>query len=157
MKTMKSIEQKLASLQLQLPTVSTPLANYVPCTVAGSLLFVSGQLPYENGKIKIIGQVGASVSEEQGIEAARHCMLNILAQAKAALGSLHKIKRCVKITGFVSATPEFRAHPKIINGASDLIVEVLGEVGKHARAAVGVCSLPLGAAVKVEAIFEVEG
>ena len=153
---MTSIENKLTTLQLQLPTVSTPLANYVPCTISGSLLFVSGQLPYENGTVKLSGQLGAAVSEEQGIEAARHCMLNILAQAKAALSSLDKIKRCLKITGFVNATPEFTAHPKIINGASDLIVAVLGDAGKHARAAVGVSSLPLGAAVEIEAIFEVE-
>lgn len=154
---MSIIENKLTSLQLTLPTVSTPLANYVPCVIAEPLLFVSGQLPYENGKVKIVGQLGATVSEEQGIEAALHCMLNILTQAKAALGSLDKIKRCVKITGFVSATADFTAHPKIINGASDLIVAVLGDAGKHARAAVGVSSLPLGAAVEVEAIFEVGG
>lgn len=152
---MNSIEKKLTTLQLELPTVSTPLANYVPCTISGSLLFVSGQLPYENGTVKVVGQLGAAVSEEEGIDAARHCMLNILAQAKAALGSLDKIKRCLKITGFVNATSEFTAHPKIINGASDLIVAVLGDAGKHARAAVGVSSLPLGAAVEVEAVFEV--
>ena len=154
---MDSIENKLTTLQLELPTVSTPLANYVPCTISGSLLFVSGQLPYEKGAVKVAGQLGAAVSEEEGIEAARHCMLNILAQAKAALGSLEKIKRCLKITGFVNATPEFTAHPKIINGASNLIVSVLGDAGKHARAAVGVSSLPLGAAVEIEAIFEVAG
>ena len=152
---MNSIENKLTTLQLQLPIVATPLANYVPCTISGSLLFVSGQLPYENGAVKIVGQLGTTVSEEQGIEAARHCMLNILAQAKAALGSLDNIKRCLKITGFVNATSEFTAHPKIINGASDLIVAVLGDPGKHARAAVGVSSLPLGAAVEIEAIFEI--
>ena len=154
---MNSIEKKLTTLQLQLPTVSTPLANYVPYTISGSLLFISGQLPYENGAIKVVGQLGAAVSEEEGIEAARHCMLNILAQAKAALGSLNKIKRCLKITSFVNATPDFTAHPKIINGASDLIVAILGDAGKHARAAVGVSSLPLGAAVEIEAIFEVAG
>lgn len=152
---MNLIETRLTTLQLELPTLSSPIASYLPCTISGSLLFVSGQLPYENGKVKILGQLGGNVSDEQGIEAARHCMLNILAHAKAALGSLDKIKRCVKITGFVSATPDFIAHPKIINGASDLIVEVLGEAGKHARAAVGVSSLPLGAAVEVEAIFEI--
>ncbi len=152
---MNPIESTLTSLNLTLPTVTTPLANYVPCTIVGSFLFISGQLPYEDGKIKVVGHLGSTVSEEQGIEAARHCMLNILAQAKAALGSLDKIKRCVKLTGFVSATAEFTAHPKIINGASDFIVEVLGEAGKHARAAVGVSSLPLGAAVEVEAIFEI--
>ncbi|MCX6957610.1 MAG: RidA family protein [Verrucomicrobiae bacterium] len=152
---MNSIENKLTTLQLQLPIVATPLANYVPCTISGSLLFVSGQLPYENGAVKIVGQLGTTVSEEQGIEAARHCMLNILAQAKAALGSLDNIKRCLKITGFVNATSEFTAHPKIINGASDLVVAVLGDSGKHARAAVGVSSLPLGAAVEIEAIFEI--
>ncbi|MEI6416522.1 MAG: RidA family protein [Verrucomicrobiota bacterium] len=152
---MNSIEQKLTTLQLQLPIVATPLANYVPCAISGSLLFVSGQLPYENGIVKVVGQLGTTVSEEQGIEAARHCILNILAQAKAALGSLDNIKRCLKITGFVNATSEFTAHPKIINGASDLIVAVLGDPGKHARAAVGGSSLPLGAAVEIEAIFEI--
>lgn len=153
---MSSIDNKLASLNLTLPTVSAPLANYLPYTISDSLLFVSGQLPYENGKVKVTGHLGATVSEEEGIEAARHCILNILAQAKAALGSLDKIKRCIKITGFVSATADFTAHPKVINGASDLVAELLGNAGKHARAAVGVSSLPLGAAVEVEAIFEIE-
>lgn len=152
---MHSFENQLTTLQLQLPTVATSLANYLPCTIVGSLLFVSGQLPYQDGKIAITGQLGSTVSEEKGIEAARHCMLNILAQARAKLGSLDRIKRCVKLTGFVSATPNFTAHPKIINGASDLIVAILGEAGKHARAAVGVSSLPLGAAVEIEAIFEI--
>jgi enamine deaminase RidA (YjgF/YER057c/UK114 family) len=153
---MNAIENRLAALHLQLPTVATPLANYVPYTISHSLLFVSGQLPYENGSVNIVGQLGATLSQEQGIEAAEHCMLNILAQAKSALGSLDKITRCLKISGFVNAAPDFTAHSQVINGASNLIVAVLGDTGRHARSSVGVSSLPLGAAVEIEAIFKIQ-
>lgn len=153
---MNSIETKLASLKLQLPKITTPLANYLPCTITGSSVFVSGQLPQSDGKVHFVGKLGEGITEQEGMEAAQLCMLNILAQLQAALGSLEKVKRCLKITGFVNATADFIAHPKIVNGASDLIVALFGDAGKHARAAVGVSSLPLGAAVEVEAIFEIE-
>ena len=142
-------------LELELPQVTMPIANYLPYLVVDNMVFISGQLPMENGKVAFTGQLGAAVSVEQGSEAAHLCGLNILAQLKAAIGSLDKVKRCVKLSGFVNAVPEFTDHPKVINGASDLMVRVFGEKGKHARAAVGVSSLPLGAAVEVEAVFEI--
>lgn len=149
-------EVKLTEMKLTLPKVSAPVANYVPYVIVGNLVFISGQLPMEDGKVKVTGKLGRNVSEENGAEAAKLCALNILAHLKAAVGSLDKVKRCVKLTGFVSSTPDFTTHPKVINGASDLIVGVFGDAGKHARAAVGVPSLPLGAAVEVEAVFEIE-
>jgi enamine deaminase RidA (YjgF/YER057c/UK114 family) len=152
----KPIEDKLLEMNLKLPTVSAPVANYVPYVIVGNLVFISGQLPMEEGKVKFTGKLGDKISEEQGIEGAKIAALNIIAHLKSAVGSLDRVKRCVKITGFVNSTPDFTTHPKIINGASDLIVNVFGDKGKHARAAVGVSSLPLGAAVEVEAIFEIE-
>lgn len=152
----ESVEDKLSQMNLKLPTVTAPVANYVPYVIAGKLVFISGQLPLEDGKIKFAGKIGDKVSETEGAEAAKLSALNILANLKAAVGSLDKVKRCVKITGFVNSTTDFTAHPKIINGASDLIVAAFGDKGKHARAAVGVPSLPLGAAVEVEAIFELQ-
>lgn len=151
-----NIEENLTKMQITLPKTSAPVANYVSYTVVGKLVFISGQLPMEDGKLKFAGKVGDSISEEQATQAARLCALNILAQLKAATGSLNKVKRCIKLSGFVNSTPDFTAHPKIINGASDFIVSIMGEKGKHARAAVGVSSLPLGAAVEIEAIFEIE-
>jgi enamine deaminase RidA (YjgF/YER057c/UK114 family) len=142
-------------MELDLPQVSLPIANYLPYLISNNMVFISGQLPLENGKVKFVGKLGQTVSIEQGQEAARLCALNILAQLKAAIGSLDKVKRCIKLSGFVNATDDFTAHPQIINGASDLMVEAFGEPGKHARAAVGVSSLPLGAAVEIEAIFEI--
>ncbi len=150
------VENKILSMQLSLPKVSAPVANYVSSVRVGNLIFISGQLPMEDGKLKYKGKLGAHASEADGIEAAKLCALNILAHLKAEIGSLDKIKRCVKLTGFVNSTPEFIDHPKIINGASDLIVSILGDKGKHTRAAVGVASLPLGASVEIEAIFEIE-
>jgi enamine deaminase RidA (YjgF/YER057c/UK114 family) len=122
---------------------------------SGNLLFVSGQLPLADGKLTAEGQVGNQVSLEQGVAAARQCALNLIAQASLALGGdLDKVTRVVKLTGFVACLPAFTQHPQVVNGASDLMVQVFGDAGRHARAAVGAPSLPRGAAVEVEAVFE---
>ncbi len=149
------IEARLAALGLTLPPAASPVANYVPWVLAGNLLFVSGQLARTaDGKL-IAGHVGEGVSVEDAQAAARLCGLNLIAQAQAALGTLDRVRRVVKLTGFVAATPQFTEHPKVVNGASDLMVEVFGDKGRHARAAVGAPSLPMGSAVEVEAIFEI--
>lgn len=150
-----NIESRLAELGITLPEVPAPVANYVPFVIAGSLVFISGQITMWEGELKFLGKVGADLTLEQGQEAARLCAINLLAQAKAAAGELDRIRRCVKLTGFVNADPGFTDHPKVINGASDLIVDVLGDNGRHARAAVGVNSLPLGVAVEVDGVFEI--
>ena len=149
------IESRLAALGITLPEVSAPVANYVPFVIAGPLVFISGQITMWAGELKFLGKVGADLTLEQGQDAARLCAINLLAQAKAAAGGLERIKRCVKLTGFVNADPGFTDHPKVINGASDLMVDVLGDNGRHARAAVGVNSLPLGVAVEVDGVFEI--
>lgn len=141
-------------MELVLPKVTQPIANYLPYLVIDKMVYISGQLPLEEGKVKITGQLGDTVSIEEGQEAARLCAMNILAQLQAAAGSLKNVKRCIKLTGFINAIPEFTAHPQVMNGASDLMVKVFAEPGKHVRAAVGVSSLPLNAAVEVDAIFE---
>ena len=149
------IEARLKELKIELPKAAAPAANYVPTVIAGKLLFVAGQVTFWNGELKFIGKVGREFSIEQGYEAARLCGLNVIAQAKAACGGdLDRIKRCCKVVGFVNCPPDFNDHPKVINGASDLLVQVFGDAGKHARAAVGSVSLPLGVATEVEAIFE---
>ncbi|MEE8516453.1 MAG: RidA family protein [Alphaproteobacteria bacterium] len=148
------IESRLAELGIILPEVPAPVANYVPFVIAGPLVFISGQITMWDGELKFLGKVGADLTLEQGQDAARLCAINLLAQAKAAAGSLERIKRCVKLTGFVNADPGFTDHPKVINGASDLMVVVLGDNGRHARAAVGVNSLPMGVAVEVDGVFE---
>jgi enamine deaminase RidA (YjgF/YER057c/UK114 family) len=150
-----AIEQRLAARGLELPDAPAPAANYVPYTISGKLLFVSGQVPFRQGEVAVRGRLGDGVSLERGQEAARLCALNLLAQARAACGGdLGKLARCLKLGGFVSCTPEFTDHPKVVNGASDLMVEAMGEAGRHARFAVGCASLPLNAAVEVEGIFE---
>ena len=150
-----AIEQRLAERGLELPDAPAPAANYVPYTISGKLVFVAGQLPFQGGQVAVSGRVGDDVSLEQAKEAARICALNLLAQAKAACGGdLSRLARCLKLGGFVSCTPEFTDHPAVINGASDLMVEAMGEAGQHARFAVGSASLPRGAPVEVEAIFE---
>lgn len=148
------IESRLAELGIILPEVPAPVANYVPFVIAGPLVFISGQITMWEGELKFLGKVGADLTLEQGQDAARLCAINLLAQAKAAAGGLERIKRCVKLTGFVNADPGFTDHPKVINGASDLMVDVLGDNGRHARAAVGVNSLPLGVAVEIDGVFE---
>jgi enamine deaminase RidA (YjgF/YER057c/UK114 family) len=150
------IEAKLTSLKIELPNAAAPMANYVPAVRSGNLLFVSGQICQWNGERRFTGKLGAEISLEDGKAAARLCGLNLLAQAKRALdGDLDRILRVVRLGGFVNAAPGFTDQPQVVNGASDLMVEVFGDAGRHARAAVGVGSLPGGAAVEVDAIFEV--
>ena len=148
------IDQRLAALGLSLPAPAAPVAAYVPVVVAGGLAHVSGQLPFVGGAL-VTGRLGESVSLEQGAEAAQACGLMILAQLKAALGSLARIERVVKLGAFVSSTADFTDQPKVANGASELMAAVFGEAGKHARSAVGVPVLPLGAAVEVDAVVAV--
>lgn len=148
-----SMISRLADLGIVLPQVTPPVASYVPAVIHNGLVYISGQLPVRDGEM-IKGHLGRDVTLEQGQQAAQICALNILAQLSAALdGDLDRVGRCVKLTGFVASTPEFTDHPKVINGASDLMLQVMGDAGKHARAAVGVASLPLGVAVEVEAVF----
>ena len=149
------IEARLRNLKIELPKAVAPVANYVPCVQAGNILFVSGQVTGWNGEFKYVGKVGKDFAIEQGREAARLCALNILAQVKAHLGDLDRVRRVCQVHGFVNAVPDFKDHPKVVNGASDLFVEVFGEAGKHARFAVGAGSLPLNVAVEVAAILEV--
>ncbi len=150
------IEERLAELGLTLPAAAAPAANYVPWTRSGDTLYIAGQLPFEDGKLEIKGDVGGAVSLEDGKRAARLCALNILAQAKAALdGDLDRVTRCLKLGAFVAAAPGFGEHPQVVNGASDLMVEAMGDAGRHARFAVGVSGLPLNAAVEIDAILEV--
>jgi enamine deaminase RidA (YjgF/YER057c/UK114 family) len=151
-----TIESKLASLGLSLPDAPAPVANYVPTCLTGGLLFISGQVSRGGDGKTITGKLGDGMDIEAGREAARICALNILAQARAALGSLDRIERVVKLTGFVNSAPTFTDHPRVVNGASDLLVEVLGEKGRHTRSAVGVAALPVNAAVEVEAIIAVK-
>ena len=153
---MSAIEQRLAELGLSLPPAAAPAANYVPWQRSGSQVIVAGQLPLRDGKVAVTGLLGDGVSLEQGQEAARLCGLNILAQVKAACGgALPSGLRCLRLGGFVACTADFLDHPKVVNGASDLMVAALGDAGRHARVAVGVASLPLGAAVEVDGLFEV--
>ncbi|MGN3974420.1 RidA family protein [Tsuneonella sp. SYSU-LHT278] len=149
-----SIEARLAELGIELPEAAAPVAAYVPVVISGGLAHVSGQLPFVDGNL-VKGRLGESVPLEDGVRAARACGLMILAQLKAALGSLDRVERIVKLGAFVNSTGEFDAQPKIANGASELMVEVFGDAGKHARSAVGVPVLPLGAAVEVDAIVAV--
>ena len=149
-------DEKLKELGIELPTPATPVANYVPYVVAGNLLTISGQIPMGPDGPEFIGKLGENVDVDEGQRAARLCAINVLAQAKAALGDLDRIKQVIKIQGFVNAAPDFTQHPAVINGASDLLADVLEERGKHARAAVGTSSLPLGVATEVDAIIEFE-
>ena len=148
------IDAKLAELGLVLPQAAAPVAAYVPVVIADGLAHVSGQLPFVGGKL-VTGRLGEDVSLEQGAAAAQACALMLLAQLKAALGSLSRIERIVKLGAFVNSAADFTDQPKVANGASELMVAVFGEAGKHARAAVGVPSLPLGCAVEVDAIVAV--
>jgi len=150
------IEARLTELRIELPQAAAPVANYVPAVRSGDLLFIAGQICQWNGERRFIGKLGREISTEQGQEAARLCALNILAQARNALGGdLDRILRCVRVGAFVSCTEDFTQQPQVANGASNLLVELLGDAGRHARAAVGVNALPGGVAVEVDAIFEV--
>jgi enamine deaminase RidA (YjgF/YER057c/UK114 family) len=151
-----SAEKTLADKKIELPKAAAPVANYVPVVMAGNLAFVSGQVTVWNGEFKFIGKLGKEYNVEQGQQAARICGLNIIAQLRAALGgSLDRVKSCVKLGVFVNSTESFTDQPKVANGVSDLMVEVFGDAGKHARFAVGANILPLNVAVEVDAVFEI--
>lgn len=151
-----SIDARLEELGIVLPEAAAPVASYVPVVLHGGMAFVSGQISFVDGEL-MKGRLGDDVSLDDGMKAARGCGLMILAQLKAVLGSLDRVERVIKLGGFVSSTPDFTDQPKVVNGASDLMLEVFGEAGKHSRAAVGVPSLPLGVAVEVDAIVAVSG
>jgi enamine deaminase RidA (YjgF/YER057c/UK114 family) len=150
------IAARLAALGIALPDAPNPVANYVPSATAGNLLFVSGQISKAADGSIATGRLGAGLSVADGRAAARLCALNILSQARAALGSLDRVARILRLTGYVNAAPEFTEHPQVLNGASDLMVEVLGDKGRHTRVAVGVSSLPLGCAVEIDALLLIE-
>lgn len=151
-----SIESKLKSLGIELPTPAKPVANYVPWVMSGNLVFVSGQLPFAGGKLNHTGHVGAQITIEVAAAEARQCAINLITQMRDACdGDLNKVKRIVKITGFVACPPQFTDHALVMNGASNLFVEVFGEIGRHARSSVGMASLPMGAVIEIEAIIEV--
>ena len=150
------VETRLASLGVALPKPASPIANYVPFVRSGNMLVVSGQICFgTDGKLVAKGQVGGSVSIEDGQQAARACAINLLAQVKAALGDLDKVTQVVRLGGFINSAPGFTDGPKVMNGASDLMVNVFGDKGRHARSTVGVAALPADAAVEVEGLFEV--
>jgi len=150
-----TVEKKLSELGIALAEPAAPVANYVPFVRSGNLLMVSGQICLDGGKLVARGQLGGGVSTEDGQKAARACAVNLLAQVKAALGDLDKVLRVVRLGGFVNSAPGFVDGPKVMNGASDLMVAVFGEKGRHARTTVGVSALPLDAAIEVEGLFEV--
>jgi len=151
-------DKRLAEMGLELPPAAAPAANYVPYVITGNQVFISGQVPVMAGPtLHFQGKLGAEFGVEEGQAAARLCAINILAQVKAACdGDLDRVVRCVKLGGFVNCTPEFDQHPPVINGASDLMVEVLGDRGRHARFAVGAPNLPFNVAVEIDAVFEIE-
>lgn len=154
---MSKYEEKLNSMGITLPTPAAPVANYVGFVKSGNTVFISGQLPLEDGKLKFVGKVGSEVLDEDAKAAAKLCAINLLAQLKVACeGNLDRVVRCVKLGIFVNGDANFTNHPAVANGASDLIAEVFGDAGKHARAAVGSGSLPLGVSVEVDAIFEIK-
>lgn len=153
---MSTIEERLVAAGVTVPDAPAPAANYVPFVISGNLVYVSGQLPMVDGECRYMGRLGDDVDLEDGVKAARLCAINLLAQVKTACGGdLSKVSRVVRLGGFVAATPEFEQHPAVINGASDLMAAIFGEAGAHARAAVGVASLPRGVSVEVEGLFEV--
>lgn len=147
------IEARLVELGIELPQAAAAVANYVPYVIDGGQVWIAGQVPFWNGAVKYTGSVGDAVSLDDAVDAARVCALNILAQAKAALGDLDRVTRIVKLGGFVNAVPGFTDHPKVINGASDLMVEIFGDKGMHARSAVGAAGLPLGVPVEIDAVI----
>ncbi|MCX5494241.1 RidA family protein [Kaistia dalseonensis] len=149
------IEARLAELGVTLPTPVAPVANYVPFVVSKGMLYISGQIPVGPNGVEYVGKLGDTLSIEDGRAAARLCAINILAQARAALGDLERVARIVKLTGFVNSAADFGDQPKIVNGASDFFVEVFGDKGRHARSAVGVSGLPFGVGVEVEAVIEI--
>lgn len=152
---MSTTEARLGELGITLPTPAAPAANYVPFVRTGNLLFVSGQIPVGPAGIEHVGRLGAGTDVDTGRAAARLCAINLIAQVKAAIGDLDRVVRVVKLTGFVNSNLDFTDQPKVVNGASDLMVEVFGERGRHSRSAVGAAGLPFGVAVEVEGIFEI--
>lgn len=151
---MGHIDARLSELGITLPGVATPVASYVPAMTTGNLLFTAGQLPFVDGQLVRTGKVGTDVSASEAAELARICTLNALAAAKATLGSLDRVTRIVKVNGFVASHPDFIGQPQVLNGASEILGEIFGDLGHHARAAVGVAVLPLDAPVEVELILE---
>ena len=149
------VEELLAQLGIRLPPVAAPLASYVPVRIYGDLAYVSGQVPIEDGSLLSVGKVGADLTLEDGQAAARRCALQALAALREALGSLDRVKGIVQVTVYVASAPGFTDQPKVANGASDLLVEIFGDEGRHARAAVGVAELPLGAPVEVSVLAKV--
>ncbi len=149
---MSDIESRLAELGIALPQAAAPAANYVPTLIFGNQLIISGQLPMQDGALKITGQLGTDLSIEEGVEAARLCAINILAQIKRALDGFDRFERLLKLGGFVNAPASFTDHPQVINGASDLMVSVLADAGRHTRFAVGAAGLPFNAAVEIDAL-----
>jgi enamine deaminase RidA (YjgF/YER057c/UK114 family) len=150
------IAARLAALGLAVPAAQPPVATYVPTVTSGSLVYVSGQLPMVGGKLLATGKLGGQIDIAVGKEAARACLLNILAHVQNACdGDLDRVRRVVRLGGFIACTPDFIQHPQVMNGASDLAVEIFGELGRHARSTVGVPSLPLDAPVEIEALFEI--
>ena len=154
---MGQIDKRLAELGITLPVPAKPVANYVGWVRTGNLVYTAGQVPLKDGKIDYQGKLGKEYTVEQGAQAARICAINVVAQLKDAVGGdLDRIKRIVKVVGFVNGVPDFADHPKVVNGASDLLVEIFGDKGRHARSAVGSGSLPVNVAVEVEAVAEIE-
>lgn len=153
---MSKYEETLATLGLSIPEPTLPVANFVPYTITGNLVYISGQIPIQNGQISFVGKLGRDFCVEQGREAARLCALHVLAMIRHACGGdLDRVVRCVRLGGFINSTAEFSKQPEVMNGASDLIVSLFGDRGRHARAAVGVNSLPRNVAVEVDAVFEI--
>ena len=152
-----NIDARLAELGITIPDAPAPAANYVPYTISGNLIFVAGQVPFVDGKLTATGHIGDNATVEDGYKQARICAINLIAQVKAACGgNLDRVRRVVKLGGFVASTPDFTGQPGVVNGASDLMVEVFGEAGKHARFAVGANVLPLGCLVEIDGIFEID-
>jgi enamine deaminase RidA (YjgF/YER057c/UK114 family) len=149
------LDARLAALGITVPLAAAPVANYVGAVVTGKLLVISGQLPLVDGRLSATGKLGGGVSIEQGSQAARACAINLLAQIRTAVGSLDRVARVVRLGGFVACTADFTQHATVMNGASDLFAAVFGESGRHARSTIGVPSLPLGAPVEVEGLFEI--
>ena len=154
---MSNFAQKISDLGINLPTPATPVANYVGFVKFGNMVSISGQIPLENGELKYVGKVGSEISQDDATKAARLCVINVLAQLKVACeGDINRVKQCVKLGIFVNGDADFTKHPQVANGASDLIVEIFGDAGKHSRAAIGAGSLPRGVSVEIDALFEIK-
>ena len=149
------IEDRIRDLGIDLPEAPKPLGSYIPCVRSGNLLFLSGVLPLREGRLTRTGKVGQSVSIEEAREDARQVVVNALSVVRSCAGNLDRVRQCVKVTGFIASAPDFTEQPKVLNAASDLLFEVLGEAGRHARAAVGVAVLPLDAPVEIDFVFEI--